>query len=196
MGVIFIQCVVPRYITRSTGAFLSSWRSERGSAVIEIMKLRCHRQREGSTLRFAFLNNVCPKQVRAWNQAVPSSPLIKWGHQRRLTCWRPTQSVLIAIRKERKTFIHLIWNVQTLVETWDAFSIEARAREHMERCKLSDPPDLACVGVVFALTPILNCFSKRVGFSVCFCLFSLGLENTVLCKWVSQIIPFFFPFLL
>lgn len=29
-------------------------------------------------------------------------PLIKRGHQRRLVCWRQTQSVLIAIRREVK----------------------------------------------------------------------------------------------
>lgn len=114
----------------------------------------------------------------------PSHPLIKRGHQRRLVCWRQTQSVLIAIRRRRKTFIHLIWNVQTLVETWDAFSIAARAWEHMERRKLSDPPHLACVRVVFALTPILNCFSKRAGFSGCFYLFSLGLKDKKKIKFV------------
>lgn len=128
----------------------------KGAAVIETMKLGCHRQRGGLTQRFTFSSHVCLKQVKAWNQAasllVPTSivTLIKRGHQRRLACWRQTQSVLIAIRRREKTFIHLIWNVQTLVETWDAFSVAARAREHMERRKLSDPPHLACVGAVFA----------------------------------------------
>lgn len=103
--------------------------------------------------------------------------LIKRGYQRRIVCWRQTQSRLIAIRRRGKTFIHLIWNVQTLVETWDAFSIAARAWEHMERCKLSDPPDLACAGAVFALTPVLNCFSIELAFLVVFICSQLALKT-------------------
>lgn len=61
----FYSMCCPELHYMVNGAFDHHRGLKRGAAIIEMMKLRCHRQRGGLTQRFTFSSHVSLKQVKA-----------------------------------------------------------------------------------------------------------------------------------